>query len=228
MKKTVFLLATCTLLGSAKLHCRDAISVAVVNFTTCVQESKFGKKEQQNFENLRKQMVSMIEESQKELQELSQKLEDPEYIDSLSPKAEEELKLKFQTKNQDIARIQNQYYQVLQQANMQVMQKLNDNVSKASEAVAIKKNLGVVINKEACFYYKPNIEVTNLVISEMDKNYEVEEKNQKLSENNEAKEQENQLSQSSLTPQTPDLLDKPVAFNDNKLVQKQSSKKNSK
>lgn len=214
MKKTAFFLLACSLCFS--LHCRDAINIAVVNFTTCVQESKFGKKEQENFDNLRKQMVSMIEESQKELQELSQKLEDTDYLDSLSPKAEEELKMKFQTKNQDIARIQNQYYQMLQQANMQVMQKLNENVSKASEAVALKKNLGVVMNKEACFYYKPSLEVTKLVIDEMDKNYESEEKTRRLSENSEAKEQKG--TNASLVPE------KPVALNEKKAPKKKTSR----
>lgn len=192
MKYALIVLTAFTTFFSTKVFSRENTTIGVVNFTTCVTNSKHGKKEQENFDKLRKQMTSMIEDSEKELQDISAKLEDAEYIDSLSPKAEEELKLKFQTKNQDLARFQNQYYQVLQQANMQVMQKMNESVSKASEAVAQKKNLGIVMNKEACFYHKPTLEVTDLVISEMNKNFESEEKQRKVAENAEDKSVEKQ------------------------------------
>lgn len=186
MKKTLMSVLAFGLLAQGNLQARDNTTFGVVNFTNCVSESKYGKKEQENFENLRNQVTSMIEESQKELQDLSEKIQDPDFLDGLSPKAEEELKQKFQTKNQDFSRIQNQYYQVLQQANMQVMQKLNDTVARASESVAQKKNLGVIMNKEACFYYKPALDMTNLVISEMDKNFDKDEAEKKISENQEA------------------------------------------
>ena len=37
----------------------------------------------------------------------------------------------------------------------------------------------MVVNKEACFFYNPSLDVTNFVIAEMDKNFEVESKKQK-------------------------------------------------
>jgi outer membrane protein len=195
MKKIVFIVAILAIALQTRGFSKDNVVVAVVNFSTCLQDSKFGKKEQENFENLRKQMVSMIEESQKELQDLSAKMEDPDYLDGLSPKAEEELKTKFQTKNQDLGRLQNQYYQVLQQANMQVMQKLNTSVSKASQVVAQKKKLDIIMNKEVCFYSKPSLEVTNFVINEMDKEFELEERKKRLSENEEKKAEEKAIAE---------------------------------
>ena len=45
------------------------------------------------------------------------KFEDTEYLDSLSPKAEEDLKIKHQTLQEDLGRYQQQFYQVLQHAN---------------------------------------------------------------------------------------------------------------
>jgi outer membrane protein len=200
MKYTLILLIAFSSMFSSKLYSKDRATIGVVNFTTCVTNSKFGKQEQGNFDKLREQMTSMIEESQKELQEMSAKLDDADYVDGLSPKAEEELKMKFQTKNQDMQRLQNQYYQVLQQANMQVMQKMNQNVSTAAEAVAKQKNLNLVMNKEACFYHKPTLEVTDLVIAEMNKTYEVEEKKKKLAEKTEEKASENQVSKNTSTP----------------------------
>lgn len=178
------LVVTAGLFTAGNLSAFDSKTiVGVVNFSSCLTESKYGKQEQQNLENIRKQMVSIIEETEKELKDLSTKLDDQEFLDGLSPKAEEELKIKYQTLNEDLMRYQNQYYQVLNQANYQIIQKLSTNIAKASEKIAKQKNLSVVMNKEACFYYKPDLEITNLVIQEMDKSYEIDLKNKKLSEN---------------------------------------------
>ena len=162
-----------------------AEATSVVNFSTCITNSKYGKKEQENFENLRKQLAAMIDDTEKELKEISTKLEDSEYLDSLSPKAEEELKGRFQTLNEDLSRYQGQFYQVMQQANMQLVHKMSSQITRASEKVAKDKILDYVINKEACFYYRPDLDMTTQVIAEMDKNFDVDAKSKKLSDNSE-------------------------------------------
>ena len=162
-----------------------ASSISVVNFSTCITDSKYGKQEQENFENLRKQLSSLIEDTEKEIKDLSTKFEDSEYLDSLSPKAEEEMKARFQTLNEDLSRYQGQFYQVMQQANMQLIHKMSSQIARASEKLAKDKKLDYVINKEACFYYRPDLDMTTQVISEMDKNFETDVKSNKVSDNNE-------------------------------------------
>lgn len=159
---------------------------SVVNFSTCITNSKYGKKEQENFENLRKQLSSLIEDTEKELKDISAKFEDSEYLDSLSPKAEEEMKARFQTLNDDLSRYQNQFYQVMQQANMQLIHKMSAQITRASEKIAKDKKIDYVINKEACFYFRPDLDVTQQVIAEMDKNFDVDAK-KKVSDNTEEK-----------------------------------------
>lgn len=144
----------------------------IVNFMTCLTDSKYAKNEQEQLENLKKQWSTLIEESEKELKDVNAKFEDQEYLDSLSPEAEEQLKLKQQTLTQDITKYQNQLYQILNQANYYFIQKMSTNISKASETIAIEKKLELILNKEACFYNDPKIDITDLVIKEMDKNYE--------------------------------------------------------
>jgi outer membrane protein len=178
MKKQLFLFAT-FLFGVSALSADEGL-IGVVNANTCFVESKAGKKEQESLEGLRKQMSTMIEDSEKELKELSAKFEDTEFLDSLSPKAEEELKLKYQTLQEDLNRYQGQFYQVLQQAQYQVVHRLTNYIAKASEEIAKEKNLSYVINKEACFYIRSDLEVTQDIISQMDKHFELEKK---LSEN---------------------------------------------
>lgn len=147
----------------------------IVNFGTCVSDSKLGKQEQASFEALKKQMSSLLEDTEKQLNELSAKFNDPEYLDGLSPEAEEELKNKFRALNEELNRYQNQYYQVMNQANMRIMQTLSTNINSASEKIAKDKKLFMVVNKDACFYYTPALDVTNLVIAEMDRNFSAQE-----------------------------------------------------
>lgn len=181
-----FFLAAATLLGltTSDLSAEAQSSFGVVNFTTCVTESKVGKKEQENVDNMRQQISSMIEGTEKELREIATKFDDSEYLDSLSPKAEEELKSRFQNLQEELSRYQNQFYQVLQHANYQLVNKMTSAIAKASEKIAATKDLDYVINKEACFYIRPGLDVTTLIINEMDKNFELEAK--KLSENSDA------------------------------------------
>jgi outer membrane protein len=177
--RKLFLL-TVTLVGLSAVAAETPL-IGVVNFSTCITESKAGKKEQENMDSMRKQMSSLMESTEKELKEIAAKFDDAEYLDSLSPKAEEELKTKFQTLQEDLNRYQNQFYQVLNHAHYQMLQRMNAAASKAAEKVAGQKQFGYVINKEACFYIRPDLDVTSLVINEMDKAYEIEAK--KVSEN---------------------------------------------
>ncbi len=156
----------------------DAPSIGVVNFAHCVTDSKLGKQEQNAFDNLKKQMSTMLEETEKQLNDITAKFNDPEYLDGLSPEAEQELKNKFRMLSEEMNRYQNQYYQVLNQANMRIVQTIGNGINSASEKIAKDKKLTVIVNKDACFYISPTLDVTNEVVLEMDKNFDVETKKQ--------------------------------------------------
>jgi outer membrane protein len=170
-------------LGSSALFAGET-TIGVVNFGTCFADSKFGKKEQENFENLRKQMTTLIENTDKELKEIIAKLED---ADSLSPKAKEELDAKRLGLEEEMGRYQNQFYQLLQHANYQMMQKVNNNISAAAEKVAKQKKLDYIINREMCYYISSDHDVTAAIVSEMDHEFDMEsaKEGKKLSENSE-------------------------------------------
>jgi outer membrane protein len=164
-------------LSSAAFSAEPTPAFGIVNFGTCVSDSKLGKQEQASFETLKKQMATLLEDTEKQLSDLSAKFNDPEYLDGLSPEAEEELKTKFRTLNEEMSRYQNQYYQVMNQANMRIVQTLSTSINTASEKVAKDKKLNMVVNKDACFYYTPGLDVTKYIIAEMDKNYAADSKN---------------------------------------------------
>lgn len=167
--------------GSA--FAKDAPFIGVVNFSSCVTDSKTGKKEQENMENLRRQMASLMENSEKELREISAKFEDTEYLDSLTPKAEEDLKVRYQALQEELGRYQQQFYQVLNHANYQLVHKMSAQIAAASEKIATDNHLDYVINREACFYVRSDFDVTPLIIQEMDKTYDLEAQNQAVSNN---------------------------------------------
>ena len=163
-------------LSTAAFAASDAANVGIVNFSSCISDSKLGKQEQSSFESLKKQMTSMLEDTEKQLNEISAKFNDADFLDGLSPEAEEELKIKFRTLNEELSRYQNQYYQVLNQANMKIVQTLSNSINGAAEKVAQNKHLTMVLNKDACFFYSPALEVTPLIVAEMDRNYDQDAK----------------------------------------------------
>lgn len=178
MKKHFLLSLLASSVMSTGAFALDAGAVGVVNFGNCVTDSKIGKQEQASFEALKKQLSSLLEDTEKQLSEISTKLNDQEFMDGLSPEGEEELKNKFQNLNEELNRYQSQYYQVLNQANMRIIQMISSNISAAAERVAKEKKLTMVINKEACFFYSPQLEVTAQVVGEMDRVYDQEVKKQ--------------------------------------------------
>ena len=150
------------------------LKLGFVNFKTCLEESKQGQQEKNAFEALKNQMHETLESTDKELEEIAKKLENQDYMDSLSPSAEEELKHKFQALSQEFSRYQNQYYQLLNQANYKMFQSLHELVSSASEKIREKLTLSLVMNEESAFSFAPSLDITKSVIEEMDRLFDLE------------------------------------------------------
>lgn len=144
----------------------------VVNFKRCVENSKMGKQEQANFEKMKNQMESVLSEKEKTLIDMEQKLNDADYLDSLSPEAETELKRKFRGLSQELAAQQQQFMQTLQQTNLKVIQQLNDAVVKAAKQLSVDEKLDLVFNEEATFVFSPDLDFSTKVIAMLDADFE--------------------------------------------------------
>lgn len=161
------------LIAAGSLNAADASSkVGIVNFANCLTDSKYGKEEQSQFESTRKRMASLVEDTEKQLRDISDKLNDKDFLDGLSPEAEQELKVKFRGLNEDLSRYQQQFYSVMNQSQMQLLQTIQSYINEASEKVASSKNLNMVMNKDLCFFHAPSLDVTADVIKEMDKSFD--------------------------------------------------------
>jgi outer membrane protein len=150
----------------------DNLSFGVVNYGTCATDSKYGKQEFASFESIKKQMTALLEDTHKQITDIDTKLKDPEFRDSLSPEAEEEMKNKFYRLNDDLTQYQQQYQQVMMQTQMRMQQMLTSQINSASEKVAKEKKLSMVLNKEICPFASPSLDVTGQVVVEMDKHFD--------------------------------------------------------
>jgi outer membrane protein len=160
----------------------SAADVGVVNFTACMSDSKQGKQQQEQLDTMREQMVSMVEKVEKELKEISSKLDDESYLDTLSPQAEEDLKARQQSLQEELGRYQGQFYQVLSQANQQALYTLSQGISEAAREVAEQVGLDYVLNKDACFYVKDAANITTAVIAQMDHSFDLKVKTNEAQE----------------------------------------------
>ena len=163
--------------------CGSDMGVGIVNFKQCIEESQVGKSEKEAFESIKTQMTEVLEAKDQELTELSQKFSDADYLDSLTPEAEEELKEEFRKLNQELAQYQNQYYQVLNAANAQLIDTISDMINKASKELAKEKNLQLVLNEYTASYFDPDLDISNEIITKMDDIYKIQQgENEEASE----------------------------------------------
>jgi outer membrane protein len=170
-------LVTAFILAGLQL-CAAEQKVGIVNMENVFMETKLGKQEQASFETMRKQFASLLEDTEKQLRDLNDQLSDKDTLDGLSPESEAEMKNKFAQLSEEMNRYQQQYYQFMQQGQHKIMQAVFGGITQASEKLAAAKGYTMILNKQACFYSAPTLDVTTDMIKEMDKNFEEEAKKQ--------------------------------------------------
>lgn len=168
----VFTIATMPLMAK-----QSADTARIVDFGKCYTDSQYGKREQENFTAMKSQMEAAIKELSDQMTEASAKLEDEFTRDSLSPEAEKKLQEEMQTLSSELQRYQQQYYYMLQQANMKTMNVMADKIKEASGSIAKEKHYSLIVNKEQVFHYTPDLEITDAVIIKLDDMFKTETEN---------------------------------------------------
>lgn len=163
---------------SASYQNNQSLRIGIVNTKRCLEESKLGKQEQANFERMKQQMESVLQDKERALEEIESKLNDDDYMDSISDEVASELKRKKRAIRNEGMQLQSQYMQALQQANMKVIQKLTEVIGKASAQVAKdpSQGLDVIFTDEACTFYSPRLDVSDRVVAKMNAIYDTEQK----------------------------------------------------
>lgn len=157
------------------------LRMGIVNTRKCFDESKLGKQEQANFEKMKQQMEKTLREKESILEEIESKLNDDDYMDSISEEAASDLKRKRRLLRAEGAQLQGQYMQALQQANVKIVQKITEAIAKASAQVAQDSAssaapVELILTDEAATYYAPRLDVSEEVIAKMNVLFTAEQK----------------------------------------------------
>ena len=155
----------------------NANTARIVDFGKCYTDSQYGKREQENFNQMKNQMEAAIKELSDQMTEASAKLDDEFTRDSLSPEAEKKLQEEMQTLSSELQRYQQQYYYMLQQANMKTMNTMADRIKEASGSIAKDKHYSLIVNKDQVFHFTPDLEITGEVIIKLDELFNTETAN---------------------------------------------------
>ena len=131
--KKLLLFISLSLVSSPAFAASSTSTIGIVNLRRCLEESALGKKEAAEFEKMKKQFSNSMGKMEEELSSIYSKLQDDDYMEGLSESAATELRKKFEELSAEYNTAQGQYYQILNQSNLKRMQKIMDEVKKASE-----------------------------------------------------------------------------------------------
>jgi outer membrane protein len=171
---TSFILLSSTLTFANPKH--HELPFMVADFAKCYEKSKIGVAKNKEMKELNEKLSTQFEEAHKKFKELDTKLADNNFLDSISPEEEQNLRKEKEMVQQQLGAFQMQFQEMLQQAQNKTIHELVQYVNNAAKVIAGEKKSPLVINKDTVFYYDPSLDYTNLIIDQMDKEYETETK----------------------------------------------------
>lgn len=166
----------------------NSLNIGIVNTKKCLENSKLGKEEQANFEKLKNQMETRLQEKKQALDEIEAKLDNSDWIDGVSDEAVNKLIRERKAIRLEGEQLQNQYMQTLQQVNMSIVQKLTDSINEACKELAKRgyqgKKPAIILTDEACTYFDASFDYTNPIVAIMDELFVSEKKTKDSSKTN--------------------------------------------
>jgi Skp family chaperone for outer membrane proteins len=188
-KRNLFICFAAISSAAVSLEAKSEDAPRVVDFGKCYTDSSYGKKEQEGFNQLKDQMEKAIKDLNDQLTETSAKLDDEMVRDSLSPEGEKELQEKMSVLSNELQRYQQQYYYMLQQANMRTMNVIAEKVKSASSELAKKMNYSIIMSKDQVFHNTEKFDVTEEVIAILEIMYQNEVANKEKAQAEVSKEE---------------------------------------
>ena len=170
--KKLLLFISLSLVSSPAFAASSTSTIGIVNLRRCLEESALGKKEAAEFEKMKKQFSNSMGKMEEELSSIYSKLQDDDYMEGLSESAATELRKKFEELSAEYNTAQGQYYQILNQSNLKRMQKIMDEVKKASEIVRVQEGLSVLLNDDVVLAIDASADKTDDIIKILDDSFQ--------------------------------------------------------
>ena len=170
--KKLLLFISLSLVSSPAFAASSTSTIGIVNLRRCLEESALGKKEAAEFEKMKKQFSNSMGKMEEELSSIYSKLQDDDYMEGSSESAATELRKKFEELSAEYNTAQGQYYQILNQSNLKRMQKIMDEVKKASEIVRVQEGLSVLLNEDVVLAIDASADKTDDIIKILDDSFQ--------------------------------------------------------
>ena len=170
--KKLLLFISLSLVSSPAFAASSTSTIGIVNLRRCLEEAALGKKEAAEFEKMKKQFSNSMGKMEEELSSIYSKLQDDDYMEGLSESAATELRKKFEELSAEYNTAQGQYYQILNQSNLKRMQKIMDEVKKASEIVRVQEGLTVLLNEDVVLAIDASADKTDDIIKILDDSFQ--------------------------------------------------------
>ncbi|SCA58447.1 hypothetical protein AB751O23_AC_00050 [Chlamydiales bacterium SCGC AB-751-O23] len=145
--------------------------VGVIDLQACHEESALAKAEGKKLEDLKGKLKGGLEGKEKSFKEMKEKYDDQTFRDGLSDTARQEYEQTMNSTLKELEEYHNQLIRMLNQSGYEVAMNVLGSVEGAADKIAKEKQLDMVIRKELCLYYTPELDITKEIISEMDKSY---------------------------------------------------------
>ncbi|MEB2681053.1 OmpH family outer membrane protein [Chlamydia suis] len=170
--KKFLLFISLSLVSSPTFAASSTSTIGIVNLRRCLEESALGKKESAEFEKMKKQFSNSMGKMEEELSSIYSKLQDDDYMEGLSESAATELRKKFEELSAEYNTAQGQYYQILNQSNLKRMQKIMEEVKKASEIVRVQEGLSALLNEDVVLAVDASADKTDDIIKILDDSFQ--------------------------------------------------------
>ncbi len=165
----VFMLAVSTHTASAG----EAAKIGVIDQQAVMDRSKAGKGALENAKNYSMARQKIINADEKELEDLKQALEDPD--SKLSETAKQERREQFGSKLEAYERRLQDFNLEIQKKQRDMVAEFSKKIADAAQAVAQKEGYLAILDKgddslfRIVLYHQPALDVTDLVVKELDR-----------------------------------------------------------
>ncbi|MCI5641975.1 MAG: OmpH family outer membrane protein [Chlamydia suis] len=163
--KKFLLFISLSLVSSPAFAASSTSTIGIVNLRRCLEESA-------EFEKMKKQFSNSMGKMEEELSSIYSKLQDDDYMEGLSESAATELRKKFEELSAEYNTAQGQYYQILNQSNLKRMQKIMEEVKKASEIVRVQEGLSALLNEDVVLAVDASADKTDDIIKILDDSFQ--------------------------------------------------------
>lgn len=145
-----------------------------IDFQECFQKSTYGEDARKHLEGAVQKLQEVVDDTKSQLEAVSKKLEDQDYVDGLSPDAEQALVGERQQLSERLNMISAQGNQALQYEQQAIQASLEKHLSEIAAIYGPENKLNAILPKQIGIYWNKALDITDIFIELLNKKIEEE------------------------------------------------------